>query len=223
MENAMPSQSTGLKPQRRSSVVPSSAAGTPGRLSSQAQQWMARLGMLAALCTANPAHAQADASRRADRAGQLLADPWAAPTSPRKAGEAARVDPNSADALYGMSQVELARSNADAARRMDRPPAHRAPDRRPPGALAAGSQQAGGQQSDAAARPRCGAAPAAAPKRSSSTAAIFDNRPPPDALALEYYQLLGGTPQGGTKAARARAAREGPAGQRSATGWRWRS
>src|SRR3954467_8714192 len=116
MENAMPSQSTGLKPQRRSSVVPSSAAGTPGRLSSQAQQWMACLGMLAALCTANPAHAQADAAAALIEQGNYWQTQGRADLAEESWKKLLTVDPRSADAMYGMAQVELSRSNADAAR-----------------------------------------------------------------------------------------------------------
>lgn len=104
-------------------------------------------------------------------------------------------DPRSADALYGMSQVELARGNAEAARGwIARLVAAHPGD---PRAIQfeARSRQSGAQATDLQlARSAARAGRTAEAVQMYRT--IFNNRPPPEPLALEFYQLVGASPGG---------------------------
>lgn len=200
----MPSQSTGLKPQRRSSVaLPATTTAlatphtprTPGRLSSQSQQWMACLGMLAALCTANPAHAQADATAALVEQGNYWQTQGRADLAEESWKKLLTVDPRSTDAMYGMAQVELSRSNADAARSWIARLRTANPNDPRLARLQQQSQQPAGQQSTLQ-RARAAARAGRSAEAVELYRSQFDNRPPPDALALEYYQVLASTPQG---------------------------
>lgn len=198
----MPSQSTGLKPQR-----PSSSAGPASRgsrvsrvsrafsLSPQSQQWMACLGMLAALCTANPAHAQADASAALIEQGNYWQAQGRADLAEESWKKLLSVQPQSADAMYGMAQVELSRSNAEAARSWIARLRTASPNDPRLARLQQQSQQPAGQQSTLQ-RARAAARAGRAAEAVELYRSQFDNRPPPEALALEYYQVLASTPQG---------------------------
>ena len=114
----MPSQSTGLKPRRSSGVVPGSRLfPSPFSLSPQSRQWTACLGMLVALCAANPAHAQADAASAAlIEQGNYWQAQGRADLAEESWKKLLSVQPQSTDAMYGMAQVELSRGNSEAAR-----------------------------------------------------------------------------------------------------------
>ncbi|WP_260602648.1 cellulose biosynthesis protein BcsC [Variovorax sp. MHTC-1] len=104
-------------------------------------------------------------------------------------------DPRSADALYGMSQVELARGNTEAARgwiaRLRA--AHPGDDRAT--RFEARNPQPGARATDLQlARSAARAGRTAEAVQMYRT--IFNNRPPPEPLALEYYQLLGASAGG---------------------------
>ena len=148
---------------------------------------------------------------RAGRAGQLLAEHGARVDLAEESWKKLlNVDPQNADAMYGMSQVELARGNADAARgwttklRAGHPGDSRA---------AATAQGSGTPMTDVQ-RARAAAQAGRTAEAVQIFRGIFAGRPPPDPLALEYYQLLGGTPQGwGRRPQGPRADGQGPSRQ----------
>lgn len=191
----MPSQSTGLKPQRPSCVAPLLPPRTPGRLSSQSQQWMACLGMLAALCTANPAHAQADAAAALIEQGNYWQAQGRADLAEESWKKLLTVDPRSADALYGMAQVELSRNNAEPARSWIARLRTAAPNDPRLARLQQQAQQPG-QAGSTLQRARAAARSGRAAEAVELYRSQFDNKAPPEALALEYYQVLASTPQG---------------------------
>ncbi|MGJ7520040.1 cellulose synthase subunit BcsC-related outer membrane protein [Variovorax sp. LT1P1] len=167
----------------------------PGARRPTAGQWIACLGVVGALCASGPLWAQNDASAALIEQGNYWQGMGRADLAEESWRKLLRVDPNSADALYGMSQVELARSKPDAAREW----IGRLRTAHPTDARLArfqqGAQQAGGPQTDLQ-RARAAAQAGRATEAIQLYRAIFDNRPPPEPLAVEYYQLLGGTPQG---------------------------
>ncbi|GAA4354451.1 hypothetical protein GCM10023165_45690 [Variovorax defluvii] len=104
-------------------------------------------------------------------------------------------DPQSADALYGMAQVELARGRpAQAQDWIARLRAAHPADARA-ARLEARLRQPGGPATDLQAA-RAAARAGRTEEALQAYRAIFGNRPPPEPIALEYYQLLAGTPQG---------------------------
>ncbi|MGJ7484908.1 cellulose synthase subunit BcsC-related outer membrane protein [Variovorax sp. LT2P21] len=167
----------------------------PGARRPTAGQWIARLGVVGALCASGPLWAQNDASAALIEQGNYWQGMGRADLAEESWRKLLRVDPNSADALYGMSQVELARSKPDAAREW----IGRLRTAHPTDARLArfqqGAQQAGGPQTDLQ-RARAAAQAGRSAEAIQLYRAIFDNRPPPEPLAVEFYQLLGGTPQG---------------------------
>ncbi|MDM0123174.1 cellulose biosynthesis protein BcsC [Variovorax arabinosiphilus] len=167
----------------------------PGARRPTAGQWIAGLGVVGALCASGPLWAQNDASAALIEQGNYWQGMGRADLAEESWRKLLRVDPNSADALYGMSQVELARSKPDAAREW----IGRLRTAHPTDARLArfqqGAQQAGGPQTDLQ-RARAAAQAGRTAEAIQLYRAIFDNRPPPEPLAVEYYQLLGGTPQG---------------------------
>ncbi|MGJ7552547.1 cellulose synthase subunit BcsC-related outer membrane protein [Variovorax sp. RB3P1] len=191
----MPSQSTGLKPQRPSRVAPLASPRTPGRLSSQSQQWMACLGMLAALCTANPAHAQADAAAALVEQGTYWQAQGRADLAEESWKKLLTVNPRSADAMYGMAQVELSRNNAEPARSWIARLRAAAPNDPRLARLQQQAQQPG-QAGSTLQRARAAARSGRAAEAVELYRSQFDNKAPPEALALEYYQVLASTPQG---------------------------
>ena len=169
--------------------------GLKNGLKPKATRLAASLGLLGALCASGPLHAQADANAALVEQGNYWQGMGRVDLAEESWRKLLRVDPQSADALYGMAQVELARSRPDPAREwIDKLRAAHPADARL-ARFQQQSQQAGGPQSDLQ-RARA----AAQAGRSADAVAlyrqIFDNRPPPEPLAVEYYQLLGGTPQG---------------------------
>ncbi|RQO52858.1 cellulose synthase [Variovorax sp. KBW07] len=181
----MPSQSTGLKPQR----PPSSPRASHSR------QWLACMGMLAALCTSGQVHAQADARAALIEQGNYWQAQGRADLAEESWKKLLRVDPQSADAMYGMAQVELSRGNAEPARSW----VARLRTAHPNDSRLARLQQQAQQPSQGSTLQRARAAARAgrAAEAVELYRAQFDNKPPPEALALEYYQVLASTPQGG--------------------------
>lgn len=156
---------------------------------------LACLAAWGALGAAGPAAAQGDARAALAEQGvywQSLGRLELAEASWRKLLSA---DPQSADAMYGMSQVELARGNIDAARGwIARLQAARPRDARV-AQFEARSRQIGAQTTDLqAARSAARAGRTAEAVQLYRT--IFSDRPPPEPLALEFYQLLGASAQG---------------------------
>ncbi|WP_371083691.1 cellulose synthase subunit BcsC-related outer membrane protein [Variovorax sp. RCC_210] len=151
--------------------------------------------MLAALCTANPAHAQADATAALVEQGNYWQTQGRADLAEESWKKLLTVDPRSTDAMYGMAQVELSRSNADAARSWIARLRTANPNDPRLARLQQQSQQPAGQQSTLQ-RARAAARAGRSAEAVELYRSQFDNRPPPDALALEYYQVLASTPQG---------------------------
>ncbi|HEY2254317.1 MAG TPA: cellulose synthase subunit BcsC-related outer membrane protein [Variovorax sp.] len=159
-----------------------------------ARRLLGCLGLAGAIAVAVPAQAQAQAEARTALIEQ--GNYWQSMGRADLAEESWRklltVDPQSADAMYGMSQVELARGNADAARswiaRLHT--AHPTDARGTPVPQQPGTPQTDLQRARAAAQAGRVAEALQIYRR------IFGGGPPPEPLALEYDQLLGGTPQG---------------------------
>jgi len=182
---------SGMKP----SCPPSLRRG-PGRI--PAAQWIACLGLLAAVCASSPARAQADASAALVEQGNYWQAQGRADLAEESWRKLLRVDPQSADAMYGMAQVELSRGNAEPARTW----ISRLRTAHPNDGRIARLQQQAQQPGQGSTLQRARAAARAG--RSAEAVELyrsqFDNRPPPQALALEYYQVLSATPQGADEA-----------------------
>lgn len=102
-----------------------------------------------------------------------------------------RLDPNAADALYGMAQVELTRGRAEAAQPwIDRLRAAHPRDAR----LA--RLQAGGPAMSDLQRARAAAQAGRVAEALQLYRTVIGNQAPPPNLAREYYELLAGSPQG---------------------------
>ena len=166
----------------------------PTRLkgSAPASRLVACLGLVGALYAGTPVHAQGDAKTALIEQGNY----WQSMGRTELAEESWRkllsIDPRSADAMYGMSQVELARGKPEPARGwITRLHAAHPDDPRgaPQGA------QSGKPQTDLQ-RARAASKAGRTAEAIQIYRAIFANRPPPEPLAVEYYQLLGGTQQG---------------------------
>jgi tetratricopeptide (TPR) repeat protein len=153
---------------------------------------VACLGLVGALYAGTPVHAQGDAKTALIEQGNY----WQSMGRTELAEESWRkllsIDPRSADAMYGMSQVELARGKPEPARgwitRLHA--AHPDDPRGAPQGAQSGTPQTDLQRARAASKAGRTA------EAIQIYRAIFANRPPPEPLAVEYYQLLGGTPQG---------------------------
>lgn len=182
---------SGMKPLR-----PPSLRRGPGRI--PAAQWIACLGLLAAVCASSPARAQADASAALVEQGNYWQAQGRADLAEESWRKLLRVDPQSADAMYGMAQVELSRGNAEPARTW----ISRLRTAHPNDGRIARLQQQAQQPGQGSTLQRARAAARAG--RSAEAVELyrsqFDNRPPPQALALEYYQVLSATPQGADEA-----------------------
>ncbi|SEM53050.1 Uncharacterized conserved protein HemY, contains two TPR repeats [Variovorax sp. YR750] len=183
----MPSQSTGLKPGRPPSF--------PFAPSPQSRQWMACVGMLAALCAAVPAQAQVDAGAALTEQGNYWQAQGRAELAEESWKKLLSIQPQSTDAMYGMAQVELSRGNTEAARGWIARLRSASPNDARLARLQQQAQQPGGQQSTLQ-RARAAARAGRAAEAVELYRSQFDNRPPPEALALEYYQVLASTPQG---------------------------
>jgi tetratricopeptide (TPR) repeat protein len=157
-----------------------------------ASRLLACLGLVGALSAGTPVQAQGDARTALIEQGNY----WQSMGRTELAEESWRkllsIDPQSADAMYGMSQVELARGKPEPARgwitRL-----HAAHPDDPRGAPQA--SQSGTPQTDLQ-RARAASKAGRTAEAIQIYRAIFANRPPPEPLAIEYYQLLGGTQQG---------------------------
>ncbi|MDH6169022.1 tetratricopeptide (TPR) repeat protein [Variovorax boronicumulans] len=168
----------------------------PGRI--PAAQWMACLGLLAAVCASSPARAQADAGAALVEQGNYWQTQGRADLAEESWRKLLRVDPQSADAMYGMAQVELSRGNAEPARSwISRLRAAHPNDSRI-ARLTQQAQQPG--QGSTLQRARAAARAGRSAEAVELYRSQFDNRPPPEALALEYYQVLSSTPQGADEA-----------------------
>lgn len=157
----------------------------------------AALGLVCSLMPGTPARAQSDAATALVEQGrywQALGRNELAEESWRKL---LRVDPNAPDALAGMAQLELARGNADAARSwIERLRAARPGDarlarldeqlRRPAGAPAPANDLQ---------RARAAAQAGRTEEAIRLYREVIGNQPVPEPLALEYYQVLGGSAQ----------------------------
>ncbi|MGJ7524215.1 cellulose synthase subunit BcsC-related outer membrane protein [Variovorax sp. GB1P17] len=161
---------------------------------SHSQQWIACLGMLAALCTSGQVHAQADASAALVEQGNYWQAQGRADLAEESWKKLLRVDPQSADAMYGMAQVELSRGNAEPARSWVARLRTAHPNDSRLARLQQQAQQPG--QGSTLQRARAAARAGRAAEAVELYRAQFDNKPPPEALALEYYQVLASTPQG---------------------------
>ncbi|RSZ30397.1 MULTISPECIES: cellulose biosynthesis protein BcsC [unclassified Variovorax] len=191
----MPSQSTGLKPGRHLSLARASVAARPFALSPQSRQWMACFGMLAALCAGNPAQAQVDAGAALTEQGNYWQAQGRAELAEESWKKLLSIQPQSTDAMYGMAQVELSRGNTEAARGWIARLRSASPNDARLARLQQQAQQPGGGQSTLQ-RARAAARAGRAAEAVELYRSQFDNRPPPEALALEFYQVLASTPQG---------------------------
>ena len=177
----MPSQSTGLKPKRPPSF--------------RTQQWLACIGMLAALGTGGQAFAQADANAALIEQGNYWQAQGRADLAEESWKKLLSVNPQSADAMYGMAQVELSRNNAEQVRTWTARLRTAHPNDPRVARLQQQAQQPG-QQGGTLQRARAAARAGRSGEAVELYRSLFDNRPPPEAVALEYYQALAGTPQG---------------------------
>ncbi|WP_395319274.1 cellulose synthase subunit BcsC-related outer membrane protein [Variovorax sp. UC74_104] len=192
-------RSTGLKPGRRLPRSSGTSAARPFALSAPSRQWMACFGMLAALGAAAPGIARAQAQVDAGAALAEQGSYWQAQGRAELAEESWKkllsIQPQSTDAMYGMAQVELSRGNTEAARGWIARLRSASPNDARLARLQQQAQQPGGQQSTLQ-RARAAARAGRAAEAVELYRSQFDNRPPPEALALEYYQVLASTPQG---------------------------
>ncbi|WP_422086583.1 cellulose synthase subunit BcsC-related outer membrane protein [Variovorax sp.] len=177
----MPSQSTGVKPKRPPSF--------------RTQQWLACIGMLAALGTCGQAFAQADANAALIEQGNYWQAQGRADLAEESWKKLLSVNPQSADAMYGMAQVELSRNNAEQVRTWTNRLRAAHPNDPRVARLQQQAQQPG-QQGGTLQRARAAARAGRSAEAVELYRSLFDNRPPPEAVALEYYQALASTPQG---------------------------
>ena len=179
--------------------APFALSRTSVRRRAPANQWIARLGLLGVLCagagTGNSAFAQSDASSALIEQGNYWQSLGRAELAEESWKKLLRVDPKSADAMYGMAQVELTRGNAEAARGWITQLQTAHPTDARVARLQQQSRQPGAPASDLQ-RARAAAQAGRSAEAVQLYRALFDNRPPPAPLALEFYEVLGGTPQG---------------------------
>jgi Tfp pilus assembly protein PilF len=157
-------------------------------------RWLACLGLFATLGAANPAHAQADAATALIEQGNYWQSQGRADLAEESWRKLLSVNPQSADAMYGMAQVELSRGNAEPARSWIARLRAAAPNDPRLSRLQQQAQNPG--QGSLLQRARAAARAGRAAEAVQLYRDQFDNRPPPEALALEYYQTLSSTPQG---------------------------
>lgn len=163
------------------------------RASTAASRLMACLGLVGALYAAAPAHAQGDAKTALIEQGNYWQSMGRSDLAEESWRKLLGIDPQSADAMYGMSQVELSRGKAEPARswiaRL------RAAHPNDPRGTASATPQSGTPQTDLQ-RARAASKAGRTAEAIQIYRAIFANQTPPEPLAIEYYQLLGGTQQG---------------------------
>lgn len=185
-------RTTGVKPDTPSSPLSAVSSAlrraTPG-------QWLANLGMVGLLCAATTVLAQSDAITALTEQANYWQGLGRSDLAEENWQKLLRVSPQSADGLYGMAQVEMSRGNAEGSRTwIDRLRTSHPDDART-ARLQRQSSQSGAPASDLQ-RARAAAQAGRPADAVQLYRSMFDNRPPQDALALEYYEVLGGTPQG---------------------------
>ena len=182
-----------VRPTRVSLRARSFTATVPTR--STASRLIASIGLIGSLFASGALHAQADASAALIEQGNYWQNMGRADLAEESWRKLLRVDPQSADALYGMAQIELGRGNAEPARGwINRLRAAHPSDPRAQ-RLQQQAQQGGAPTSDLQ-RARAAAQAGRAAEALQLYRSVIGNNPPPDNLALEYYQVLGGTPTG---------------------------
>ena len=158
-----------------------------------ASRLLACLSLVGALSAGTAVHAQGDAKAALVEQGNYWQSMGRTDLAEESWRKLLSIDPQSADAMYGMAQVELARGKAEPARSwITRLNAAHPGD--PRGSLQA-QQQSGTPQTDLQ-RARAASKAGRTTEAIQLYRAIFANRTPPEPLAVEYYQLLGGTQQG---------------------------
>ncbi|MDM0020209.1 cellulose biosynthesis protein BcsC [Variovorax saccharolyticus] len=163
------------------------------RATTAASRLLTCLGLVGALYAGGPAQAQGDAKAALVEQGNYWQSMGRTDLAEESWRKLLSIDPQSADAMYGMAQVELARGKAEPARSwITRLNAAHPGD--PRGSLQA-QQQSGTPQTDLQ-RARAASKAGRTTEAIQLYRAIFANRTPPEPLAVEYYQLLGGTQQG---------------------------
>ena len=179
--------------------APFALSPTSVRQRAPARQWIVRLGLLGALCagagTGASVFAQSDARSALIEQGNYWQSLGRAELAEESWTKLLRVDPKSADAMYGMAQVELTRGNAEAARGWITQLQSAHPTDARVARLQQQARQPGAPASDLQ-RARAAAQAGHAVEAVQLYRALFDNRPPPTPLALEFYEVLGGTQQG---------------------------
>lgn len=179
--------------------APFALSPTSMRQRAPARQWIVRLGLLGALCagagTGASVFAQSDARSALIEQGNYWQSLGRAELAEESWTKLLRVDPKSADAMYGMAQVELTRGNAEAARGWITQLQTAHPTDARVARLQQQARQPGAPASDLQ-RARAAAQAGHAVEAVHLYRALFDNRPPPTPLALEFYEVLGGTQQG---------------------------
>ena len=179
--------------------APFALSPTSVRQRAPARQWIVRLGLLGALCagagTGASVFAQSDARSALIEQGNYWQSLGRAELAEESWTKLLRVDPKSADAMYGMAQVELTRGNAEAARGWITQLQTAHPTDARVARLQQQARQPGAPASDLQ-RARAAAQAGHAVEAVQLYRALFDNRPPPTPLALEFYEVLGGTQQG---------------------------
>ena len=158
-------------------------------------QWLAGLGIVGALCASPLLLAQTDSTAALTEQANYWQGMGRADLVEENWQKLLRVNPQSADAMYGMAQIELTRGNAEGARTWT----DRLRTTHPEDSRIARLQQLARQPGAAASdlqRARAAAQAGRSVEAVQLYRLIFDNRPPQEPLALEYYEVLGGTPQG---------------------------
>ncbi|MDA7415675.1 cellulose synthase subunit BcsC-related outer membrane protein [Xenophilus arseniciresistens] len=161
------------------------------------RQLVAALGAAGLLCAGAVAHAQDDGRAALAEQGAYWQNMGRNDLAEENWRKLLRLDANSADALYGMAQVELARGRAEQAQPwIDRLRAAHPRDARL-ARLAAGGPAMSDLQRARAAAQAGRVAEAVQLYRS-----VIGNQAPPPNLAREYYELLSGSPQDGEEGLR---------------------
>ncbi|CAN5260593.1 hypothetical protein BH10PSE18_BH10PSE18_05060 [soil metagenome] len=184
----MSTRPAGMSPDTRPAKRPKTRRST-------ASQLMACIGMFGALCAGGAVHAQADANAALVEQGTYWQNMGRADLAEESWRKLLRVDPQSADERYGMAQVELSRGNAEAARTW----VTRFGTAHPTDARAQRLRQQATQGTTPSSdlqRARAASQAGRSAEAVQLYRSVIGNGPVPDNLAFEYYQVLGGTPQG---------------------------
>jgi len=168
------------------------AAPRAGHTPSKASRLLACIGVAGALCAVLPAHAQADAKTALIEQGNYWQGMGRADLAEQSWRKLLSIDPQSADAMYGMAQVELLRGDASAANSWTA----RLRTAHPEDARGNAGAQAGATPQTDLQRARAAAQAGRTAEALRIYRNIFGSQPPTEPVALEYYQLLGGSQQG---------------------------